>query len=106
MKTLPLPLELREYYRLWTREDAMRGLVPLKLPTGPVVGGHQPFDLFVRVGLQYRGMVKSVLDDGHATTGWSAWMDCPTVLEGYELPGGKEKAPLGASEGPAEGPED
>lgn len=64
------PIEMREYFRLWTRDDARKGIKPLFLPTGP----DSPGDLFVRVGLQYRYRSKA---------GPSDWLDCPIALEGY-----------------------
>jgi hypothetical protein len=74
------PIELREFYRLWLREDALRGVAPVRLPTGPLVDGVQPFDLFVRVGLQYRTLGR-VEKSGAKAYEWSEWQDCATVLE-------------------------
>ena len=101
------PIEMREYYRLWTRDDALRGTLPQRLPVGPLVNGFQPHDLFVRVGLQYRCLAPHYLN-GAKTYLWGEWQDCPIALQGYMGADGesasgapKEKgAPTGAPDTP------
>lgn len=80
---MSIPIEIRQRWRLWTREDAKKGIMPQKLATGPEVNGQQPFDLFVMVGLQYRTHQKVFLNNAK-TIQWSDWIDVAISKEGYD----------------------
>jgi len=81
------PIELRDYWRLWTRDDALHNVAPQRQAVGP-----QAWDLFVRVGLQYRVLAPSTVD-GRKVYAWSDCLPCPLVLEGYS-----DHAPQGGGE--------
>lgn len=66
-------LQMRNYSRLFTRDDWKSGMQPLKLPTGPMVEGVQAWDFFYPPQLQFRTKSK---------TGWSEWETVPLVKEG------------------------
>jgi hypothetical protein len=87
-----LPIELREYFRRWQREDYTQNLSPIKLQTG---SAERPVDIFVRVGLQFRCLVKNP----DRTLEWSEWQGVPVVLEGYEKTA-QEKAALVSAPSP------
>jgi hypothetical protein len=107
-----IPIEIRDYYRRWQREDGQRSppLLPQRLPVGPQVSGVQPHDLFVREGLQFRCLVKATGPGGARGYAWSDWQSVPVALEGYTdgagggpAEPGQEKAPGQDAPGAAAG---
>lgn len=69
------PIEFRQYLRLYTMDDARRGLQPIRLPRGE----SGAIELYTGPALQYRYTQRS-RDAGVVT--WSEWQDVPIVREG------------------------
>lgn len=81
----PGPIDFRHYVRKYTLDDARAGTQPLRLPTGPSIGGQQPMDLFAPPVLQFRYKTK-VHVNGTPTLEWSEWIDVPVVREEEPTP--------------------
>ena len=78
------PVEFRNYLRRFTLDDARNGVTPQRVPTGPIVNGQQPWDLFNPPVLQFRHRER-VNSGGNVVMEWSAWQDVPFVREGDDL---------------------
>ena len=71
------PIEFRQYLRLYTLDDARRGLQPIRLPQGP----QGVTELFSGPVLQYRYRER-INVNGDLAMRWSDWIEVPIVREG------------------------